>query len=184
MSILFPKQMFFTKNKRLNNEADRAKLQQLKADLFNEEQDVLQTLKKYFKFTSEIDALKNISFRNNIAEEVSISVRKKLKKKSEYEVGEILLCKKFKSIKAYKLLKDDEINSVGKYNINNNCKYEITDNDGKTLVLKDIQYDYLRNDQMDESDQITIIADKGEYAMISCAVYFDLPLDTIRTHFG
>ena len=127
--------------------------------------------------------MNNISFRNNIAEEVSMSVRKKLKKKSEYEVGEILLCKKFKSIKAYKLLKDDEIKSVGKYNINNNCKYEIVDNDGKTLVLKDIQYDYLRKDQIDESDQITIIADKGEYAMISYAVYFDLPLDTIRTHF-
>ena len=109
MSILFPNQMFFIKNKRLNNEADRAKLQQLKADLFNEEQDVLQTLKKYFKFTSEIETLNNISFSNSIAEEDSISVRKKLRKKSEYEVGEILLCKKFKSIKAYKLLKDYEI---------------------------------------------------------------------------
>ena len=96
-----------------------------------------------------------------------MSVRKKLKKKSEYEVGEFLLCKKFKSIKAYKLLNDDEIKGVGKFNINNNCKYEIVDNDGRALVLKDIQYDYLRKDQIDESDQITIIADKGDCAMIS-----------------
>jgi hypothetical protein len=37
MSILFPNQMFFTKNKRLNNDEDRAKLVQLKEDIFNED---------------------------------------------------------------------------------------------------------------------------------------------------
>ena len=106
MSILFPNQMFFTK-KKLNNEADRAKLQKLKACLVNEEQDVLRVLRKYHKFTSEIDTLNNISLMNNIAEEVSISARSNSKEKSEYEVGEILQRKKFKNIKAPELLKDD-----------------------------------------------------------------------------
>ena len=171
-------------NKRLNNDADKQKLVKLQQDLFDDEKQVAKTLRENFRFTNKIETLNNISCRNNIAEEVSINVRKKLNKTSEYEVGEVLLCKKFIKTKAYRKLKNDKgVKKIGKYNLNNNCKYEIVENNGDLITLKETHYDFVELSTIDEDDDITIIKNKGESAMISYDVFVELPRQMIEQRF-
>ena len=113
MSIIFPNEIFLNENKRLNNEADKNKLTKLKEDLFDEDKDVKQILKENFKFTNKITTTNNVSYRNNIAEEVSSNIRKQQNRTAEYEVGEELLCKEFYKVSGYRKLKDATAEKVG-----------------------------------------------------------------------
>ena len=60
--------------------------------MFNEDIPFRKTIKKYFKFT-KTPSESNISYRNEIAQDVSNARRSMLNKKNEYEIGEKLLCK-------------------------------------------------------------------------------------------
>ena len=72
------------------------KLKQLKKDVFNEAIPLLDTIKKYFKFTKDISqSEKNIAYKNETCANVADKIRKKLDKTSEYEVGEKIICRKW-----------------------------------------------------------------------------------------
>ena len=67
----------------------------------------MTTIKKYFKFTTDIThSCKNIAYKNDTCNEVSKHLRKKLNKQNEYEIGEILICRDYVKIKS------------GTYNVN------------------------------------------------------------------
>ena len=51
-------------------------------------------MKKYFKFATEVKTTINIAYKNSTCEGVAISVRKMLNKTQDYEVGEVLVCRK------------------------------------------------------------------------------------------
>jgi len=59
----------------------------------NDKKFIRQTLRTYFKFTNKITTTNNISYRNDVADSVSRTVRKLLDKQGEYQVGEFLICK-------------------------------------------------------------------------------------------
>ena len=44
----------------------------------------------------------NIAYRNSTCEDVAATVRKMLKKKSDYEVGEVIVCRKYLKLKGIK----------------------------------------------------------------------------------
>ena len=122
MSVMFPNEFWLRENKRLNNEEDKQKLVKLKEDLFINGRDIVEVIKENIKTTTTLDTVHNISFRNNIADEVSKHIRKKMHRLSEYEIGEVLLCKNFNKRSGHRILNGAK-KKIGKVNLNNNCKY-------------------------------------------------------------
>ena len=82
--------------------ADKHILKQLKADIFNEEIPIRKTVRKYFKLTDEIKTTNSVAYKNSTCESVAQTVRKMLKKTSEFEVGEVLVCRKYLKTKGVK----------------------------------------------------------------------------------
>ena len=82
-------------NKRLKSQADKDILRRVKDDMFNETIPTAVTIKKNFKFVSEIKTAQNIACKNSTCESVAKDVRKMLKKVDDYEVGEVLVCRKY-----------------------------------------------------------------------------------------
>ena len=91
ISTMFPTQIKLTLNKRLKTEEGRQRLNNIYNDIFNNKIYPSKTIAKYFKFTSQ-PSDSNISYRNEIASDVSRTKRQLLKKEDEYEVNEKLLC--------------------------------------------------------------------------------------------
>ncbi len=89
-------------NKRLKTASDKEILKQFKEDIFNENIPVIKTVKKYFKLTSDVTTTNNIAYRNTTCESLAGTVRKMLKKSSDFEVGEVLVCRKCLRIKGGK----------------------------------------------------------------------------------
>jgi hypothetical protein len=87
--------MFLKENKRLKNEDDKQKLKQLKTDIFNNDISVKNIIDKYFKTTTRHDTLSNLAYRNSTCKTVANNVRQLLNKKLEYEVDEVLICRKW-----------------------------------------------------------------------------------------
>jgi hypothetical protein len=184
MSIIFPSEIFLQVNKRLNNEADKKKLIKLQEDLFDESKDVYKTLRENFKFTKTIDTANNVSYRNNIAEEISNHVRKNQNRQSDYEVGEQLLCNAFYQTSGYKKLKNSsQVEKVRKFNCNKKCRFEVAANDGETITLKAVQYDFVHADSIDPDDDITVIKTKGDHRMISFNIYLPIKKALVAKHF-
>ena len=95
IDTIFSNNLTLRENKRLRTQADKDILRQFKADIFNEDIPVKRTIKKYFKFADAIKTSSNIAYKNSTCESVAGTVRKMLKKTSEYEVGEVLVCRKY-----------------------------------------------------------------------------------------
>jgi hypothetical protein len=96
INSIFPNEIFLFINKRLKSEEDKLKLIQIKQDIFNEDIPMLETISKYFKFTTEVtQSLKNIAFLNSTCKSKSMIIRKSLGKTGEYEVGEYITCRKW-----------------------------------------------------------------------------------------
>ena len=75
-------------NKRLKTDEDKMMLKQIKSDIFNNNIPVMNTIKEYFKSTSEITkSLKNIAYMNDTCNDVAKHIRKLQCKNNEYEVG-------------------------------------------------------------------------------------------------
>jgi hypothetical protein len=161
MSIIFPNEIFLQENKRLDNEADKKKLSKFKEDIFDEDKDVKQTLKANFKFINRITTTNNVSYRNNIAEEVSHNIRKQQNRQSDYEVGEYLLCKEFYKVSGYRKLKDGTAEKVSNYKCNKNCRFEIAENSGETITLKAVQYNFIHSSAVDENHEVRVIKNQG-----------------------
>ena len=102
IDTVFPNNVMLHENKRLRTQADKDTLKQLKEDIFNESIPIINTVKKYFKFASDIKTTYNIAYRNTTCEDVAGAVRRMLKKRSDYEVGEVLVCRKYLKLKGIK----------------------------------------------------------------------------------
>jgi hypothetical protein len=99
VNSIFNHEVYLMIPKRVKTEEDKQKLKNIKRDIFDANIPVMDTLVKYFKFTKEA-SLKNIAYTNETCKEQSELIRKRLNKTDEYEVGEILTCRKwFKSNK-------------------------------------------------------------------------------------
>ena len=82
-------------NKRLKTQADKDILKQFKAYIFNEAIPTAVTIKKYFKFASAVKTQNNTAYTNSTSESVAETVRKRLRKTDDYEVGEALAGRKY-----------------------------------------------------------------------------------------
>ena len=102
INTIFPNNIMLHENKRLRTQADKDTLKQFKEDIFNESIPIINTVKKYFKFASDIKTTYNIAYRNTTCEDVAGAVRRMLKKRSDYEVGEVLVCRKYLKLKGIK----------------------------------------------------------------------------------
>jgi hypothetical protein len=123
INTVFPFEIFLKENKRLKTYEDKQTLKNFKADIFNEDIPVTQTIDKYFKLTDKIETEHNVAYTNRMCKYVSKSVRASMGKASEYEVGEYLICKKY--IK------------TAKYICNNNFEYLINDVSESAITLHD-----------------------------------------------
>ena len=123
---IFTFEIYLEENKRLESEEDKVKLKNFKKEILDNDIDMNTTIKKYFRFTQDITkSLKNIAYKNDTCKEVSKHIRKKLNKKSEYEAGEILICREYTNIK-----------KVGIFNVN--FKYKIVRVLSEVLRIKHI----------------------------------------------
>ena len=86
-------------NKRVKTQADKDTLKRFKEDIFNESIPAINTVRKYFKFADRVTTVNNIAYRNSTCESVASTVRNMLKKKTDYEVGEVLVCRKYLKVK-------------------------------------------------------------------------------------
>jgi hypothetical protein len=98
VNTIFPTGIMLHENKRLKTQADKDTLRKFKDDIFNEAIPTAVTIKKYFKFVSDIKTAQNIAYKNSTCESVAKDVRKMLKKVDDYEVGEVLVCRKYLKI--------------------------------------------------------------------------------------
>ena len=133
INIIFPYEIYLCENKRLKTNEDKEKLKQIKKDIFNKKINIMTTINKYFKYTTNITQnLKNIAYKNDTCKEVAQHLRKKLNKTSEYEKGEILICREYLKIKSviFNVNFEYEIieilnNSLKIKNISSNEIYEV-----------------------------------------------------------
>jgi hypothetical protein len=106
----------------LKKPEDKIKLENIRQDLFINQLNIAQIIKKYFKYTTDItQSVKNVAYKNDTCEEVSKHIRRKLGKTVEFEVGEALICRGYFKEK--------------KYTFNVNFTYIITDVSEATLTL-------------------------------------------------
>ena len=95
IDTIFPNSITLHENKRLKTQADKDTLRQFKADIFDESIPISVTIKKYFKRTAVVKTTSNIAYTNSKCEDVAHTVRKMLNKTEDYEVGEVLVCRKY-----------------------------------------------------------------------------------------
>ena len=80
----------------MKSDDDKKKLKQIKADIFNKDIPLINTIQKYFKFTTNITKSENnIAYMNDTCKEVAKHIRTLQCKDSEYEVGEVLVCREY-----------------------------------------------------------------------------------------
>ena len=123
IDTVFPNNVMLSENKRLKTQADKDTLKQFKADIFDESIPVRRTVRKYFKFTDKVQTTSNIAYKNSTCEGVEAAVRKMLNKTSEYEVGEVLVCRKYLKLKGVKC--------------NVNFEYDVKAISGNTVTLEE-----------------------------------------------
>jgi ATP-dependent exoDNAse (exonuclease V) alpha subunit len=99
---IFKYEIYLNENKRLKSDADKEKLKQIKKDIFNKSIPLAETIKKYFKFTTNItNSEHNIAYMNDTCKTVSKHIRKLKNKEADYEVGEMLICREYCKTKEY-----------------------------------------------------------------------------------
>ena len=91
---------------------------------------MINTIKNYFKFTTNItQSENNIAYMNDTCKAVAKHLRKLQYKQDEYEVGEFLVCREYCKVKVH-----------GRRDIifNVNFEYEISSVNSDSLVIKNI----------------------------------------------
>ena len=124
IDTIFENNIYLTENKRLTNEADKKLLKRIKADIFDPKKSINKTIKTYFKLTKKIETTNNIAYKSSTCNIVSSKVRDILKKSDDYEVGGVLICRKFVKVKKSKL--------------HLNFEYEIENVEGDNVTLYDV----------------------------------------------
>ena len=125
INTIFPNSITLRENKRLRTQADKDTLKQFKEDIFNESIPTSVTIKKSFKFATEVKTTSNIAYKNSTCETVAKDVRKMLNKTEDYEVGEVLVCRKYL-----------KISSGTKCSVNFECSIEAVK--AGSLVIKEL----------------------------------------------
>ena len=99
INTIFPNNIKLSENKRLKTEEDKEILRQFKDDRFNRRKPVIETVRKYFKLTDKVETTSNIAYRNSTCEKVAATVRDMRGKTTEYDMGEVLVCRKYLKLK-------------------------------------------------------------------------------------
>ena len=96
----------------------------MKANRFNEDIPIYDFIRKYGKLTKNItQSTKDIAYRNETCKNVSNAIRDKSTKKSDYEIGAVLIRRKYRK--------------VGKHALHVNFEYTIIGISDKTVNLRD-----------------------------------------------
>ena len=66
ISTISPNSITLRENKRLRTQADKDTLKQFQEDIFNESIPTSVTIKKYFKFATEVKTTSNIAYKNSM----------------------------------------------------------------------------------------------------------------------
>ena len=183
VSMLFPKQIKLKINKRLDSEEGRKLIEDVKTDFLDKKIPLIKSIEKYFKFTDH-PSDNNISYRNEVAEDVSRTKRNLLGKTSEYELGEKLLCKDYIKTKGFiKLQSSDEPKKMT-YKCNKNCSYIITEITDDTITIKDTYNDIVATENLiNINEEYNVIRTKNNYTVISFDVFITLPIYLIKSKF-
>jgi hypothetical protein len=124
IDTVFPNAIHLKENKRLKTEEDKETLRRFKREIFDERLPIKRTIAKFFPIATEIETTSNIAYKNSTCDEVAKQAREKLlKKTTDYEVGEKLVCRKYLKTKGAKL--------------NVNFEFAITAIAGETFTLTD-----------------------------------------------
>jgi hypothetical protein len=127
VNMIFKHGITLKENKRLKSKKDRELLKQIKKDMFNTAIPIEETIRKYFKVVSKLKTQYNVAYKNKTCADVNYKVREMLGKKKEYEVKDILVCRKFLKLAKQKVV------------FNVNYEYEITQV-AETAVQLDGEY--------------------------------------------
>jgi hypothetical protein len=93
--MIFENLIQFKENKRLRTTEDKEKLKLIKQELFDENIPIERTMRKYFPFVTKVKTDKNVAYKNSTCKEIGILVRKRQKKTNEYDVNDVLICRKY-----------------------------------------------------------------------------------------
>lgn len=121
MGQMFDNVIILQENKRCKSEKDKLLSIELRKDIFENVLTRREIVNKYFKITNKKGNAKNLCYTNSRCKTVSEQTRKILNKQADFEVGERLICKKYRSGS----------------DIKNNCTYTIQEIKGKLLILSD-----------------------------------------------
>jgi hypothetical protein len=166
-------------NKRLKLDKDKEKLNNVKQDILNEDIPIYKTIYKYFKMTNEPSEY-NISYRNEIARDVSKTKRQLLNKKNEYEIGEKLMCIEYIKTNGFIMLKNGTTTKPIICKCNKNCSYEIAEITKDTMTIKDIIKTCVKTSSLDGLEyKYANLKDRGNYTLISYEVFINLPINTV-----
>ena len=103
MSQLFKHEIFLKINKRFKNKEDMERLEEFKK-MLKDGININAVILNHFKYTDNInESENNIAYNNETCKNVSSAIRKKLNKVDDYEIGEILICRKYINLKKLKV---------------------------------------------------------------------------------
>ena len=95
VNLIFPHGIQLKENKRLKTERDKKRLAAIKKDVFDRSLTPKQAIQKHFSFTKQLTTKFNIAYKNKTCGEVNQRVRAMLRKRQDYEVGEVLVCRRY-----------------------------------------------------------------------------------------
>ena len=126
MSQLFKNEIILKINKRFKNKEDMDRLEEIKK-MLKDGCNINKLILKHFKYTDNInESENNIAYKNETCKNVSSAIRKKLNKVDDYEVGEILICRRYIHVKKTNV----------KFQIN--FQYKIVKIEGEFFTLENI----------------------------------------------
>ena len=104
LDVIFKHHIFLEISKRAKDEDNRRTLNEMYDDFWVHRLGLNELIKKYFKTTADVMASSyNIAYTNKRCADVSKTVRQRLGKTTDYEIGEVLVCRLYKKIGSKKI---------------------------------------------------------------------------------
>ena len=137
---IFKYRIYLKISKRLKKRSDKIKLKHIYDDIWKHKLPIEQIVEKHFETTDDMMASEhNIAYTNKRCLYVSNTIRKNLGKKLKYEVGEHMICRKYKK--------------EGGATFNVNFKYQIKSIGAEGVVLQNIKTNQLYNTSISTLDE-------------------------------
>ena len=125
IDVIFEKNIKLYECKRLRNEEDRQKLNDIKKMILIDKQPILNVIEKYFGWSEGNEICENnIAFTNNTCKRVSKRIRDMKGIKEKYIIGEEVICRKYIQTKGKKF--------------NVKIKYKICKIQGDDFILENV----------------------------------------------